>query len=75
MGVSSFSKDWFSLVTNQLTPSCFLHTDFYITRLAEHLDKIEQARKAGGYTSSMEREVEIFQKSIDAIKQILARKP
>jgi RHS repeat-associated protein len=43
--------------------------------LAKHLSKIEEARKAGGYTSSMEKEVRIFQNSIAAIKQILARKP
>jgi hypothetical protein len=44
-------------------------------QLAKHLTKIEEARKAGGFTSSMEREVRIFEKSIEAIKQILARKP
>ena len=43
-------------------------------RLAEHLLKIEAARRAGGYTSSMEREIKIFQESISAIKEILGKK-
>lgn len=42
-------------------------------RLAEHLVKIEAARRAGGYTSSMEKEVKIFRESIAAIKQILGK--
>ena len=42
-------------------------------RLAEHLSKIDAARGAGGYTSSMEREVRNFQQLIAAARQVLGR--
>ena len=38
-------------------------------QLAKHLTKIDQARKAGGYPSSMEQEVQIFQKSIELLSK------
>jgi hypothetical protein len=42
--------------------------------LAEHLAKISDAAKAGGPTSSMEREVGGFQHQIDVIRKILGLK-
>ena len=44
-----------------------------LSRIEEHLKKIEDARKAGGSTSSMEREVQNFCSQVDAIDQILKR--
>jgi RHS repeat-associated protein len=43
-------------------------------RLAEHLDKIKAAKDAGGYTSSMEREVQNFRQLIEAAKKVLGRR-
>jgi hypothetical protein len=40
--------------------------------LAEHLEKLERARQAGGHTSSIEREIRTFRNSIEAIKKILS---
>ena len=40
-------------------------------RLAEHVDKIQAAQRAGGHTSSMEREVRNFRQLIDAAKRFL----
>jgi RHS repeat-associated protein len=42
-------------------------------RLAEHLEKIRAAKDAGGYTSSMEREVQNFRQLIEAAKKVLGR--
>lgn len=42
-------------------------------RLAEHLSKIDAARAAGGYTSSIEREVSNFRQLITAARQILGK--
>jgi RHS repeat-associated protein len=42
-------------------------------RLAEHLDKIKAAKDAGGYTSSMEREVRNFRQLIEAARKVLGR--
>jgi RHS repeat-associated protein len=42
-------------------------------RLTEHLAKLEEYRKVGGYTSSVEREIRIFKESIQAIKEILGK--
>jgi RHS repeat-associated protein len=42
-------------------------------RLAEHLSKIDAARAAGGYTSSMEREVANFRQLIAAARRILGK--
>jgi hypothetical protein len=39
--------------------------------LAEHTQKLEQIRKAGGYSSSVEREIKTFQSQLDAIKVLL----
>ncbi|HEU5259117.1 MAG TPA: RHS repeat-associated core domain-containing protein, partial [Vicinamibacterales bacterium] len=43
-------------------------------RLAEHLEKIRAAKDAGGYTSSMEREVQNFRQLIEAAKKVLGRR-
>jgi len=45
-----------------------------ISRLSEHLGKIERARAAGGLTSSLEREIRTFAQQINAIDQVLAEK-
>ncbi|MFY9553175.1 MAG: RHS repeat-associated core domain-containing protein, partial [Blastocatellia bacterium] len=42
-------------------------------RLAEHVTKLELYRKAGGYVSSVEKEIKIFKESIQAIKEILGK--
>jgi hypothetical protein len=42
-------------------------------RLAEHVSKIDAARASGGYTSSMEREVQNFRELIAAAKQVLGK--
>jgi hypothetical protein len=42
-------------------------------RLAEHLEKIGAAKDAGGYTSSMEREVRNFRQLIEAAKRTLKK--
>lgn len=42
-------------------------------RLAEHLSKIDAARRAGGYTSSLEREVANFRQLIAAARQVLGK--
>lgn len=40
-------------------------------QLAEHLEKLEEIRGIGGYTSSVEREIRNFQQQIRAIDDIL----
>lgn len=42
-------------------------------RLAEHVEKIKAAKDAGGYTSSMEREVRNFRQLIEAAKKVLQK--
>lgn len=42
-------------------------------RLTEQYEKIEAAKRAGGFTSSMEKEVKNFKQQIEAIKEILRR--
>ena len=42
-------------------------------RLAEHVRKLEEIRQVGGYTSSVEREIQNFQQQIAAINDILWR--
>jgi hypothetical protein len=42
-------------------------------RLVEHLQKLDKIGTAGGYTSSVEREIGNFQAQIQAIEAILAR--
>jgi RHS repeat-associated protein len=44
-------------------------------RLAEHLANLEEYRRAGGYTSSVETEINTFREQIRAIKEILGRTP
>jgi hypothetical protein len=41
--------------------------------LARHVDKIAAARSAGGYTSSLEREVRNFRGLIAAAKKVLGQ--
>ncbi len=43
-------------------------------RIAEHAKKIEEAKAAGGNTSSMQREVRAFERERDAIKEVLKKK-
>ena len=45
-----------------------------MNRLVDHLGKIEQAKEAGGFTSSLEREIRTFAQQINAIDQVLAEK-
>jgi RHS repeat-associated protein len=42
-------------------------------QLAEHLDKIDQAARAGRPTSSLEREVRAFQHQIEVLKRLLGK--
>jgi hypothetical protein len=42
-------------------------------RLTEHLEKINVAKDAGGYTSSMERETRNFRRLIEAAKKVLRK--
>jgi hypothetical protein len=42
-------------------------------RIVEHLKKIEEVERAGGYTSSLEREIRNFAQSINAIDELLKR--
>jgi len=44
-------------------------------RTAEHLQKFEELRQAGAYTSSIEREIRNFQQQLAAIDDILRREP
>lgn len=39
--------------------------------LAEHVQKLAEIKKTGGYTSSVEREIRTFQGQLDAISQVL----
>jgi hypothetical protein len=41
-------------------------------KLAEHLQKLEEIQLAGGYTSSVEREIRTYQNQIEAINRVLA---
>ncbi len=43
----------------------------YERKITIHLKKIEEAKRSGGYTSSMERELRIYRWSIQAIKDLL----
>ena len=43
--------------------------------MAEHLQKLEELRQAGGYVSSIEREINNFQQQLEAIHEILRREP
>ena len=40
-------------------------------RVAEHKVKIQEAQQSGGYTSSMEREVQAFENELQAIDQVI----
>ena len=40
-------------------------------RLAEHLNKLSEIKKMGGFSSSVEREIRTFQSKLDAISDIL----
>ncbi len=42
-------------------------------QIAEHLGKIEEAKRTGGETGFMEKEVENFRRTIEAIKRVLGR--
>lgn len=42
-------------------------------RLVEHQKKLDEIRKSGGHTSSVEREIRNFQQQIRAIKKVLRR--
>ena len=42
-------------------------------RLAEHQQKLVDIRKAGGYTSSVEREIRNYQQQINAVKEVLKK--
>jgi class 3 adenylate cyclase len=44
-------------------------------RLADHLQKLEAIRQAGGHVSSVEREIHNFQQQIAALDNILRREP
>lgn len=44
-------------------------------RIVEHLQKLQDLRQAGGYTSSIEREIRNFRQQVDAINNILMREP
>jgi hypothetical protein len=44
-------------------------------RLASHLQKLEEVRKAGGRTSSLEREIRTFRGDLAAIDELLRRIP
>ena len=44
-------------------------------RLAEHLQDLQRYEEAGGYTSSVKREIANFRQQINAIKGILGRQP
>ncbi|HLW29293.1 MAG TPA: hypothetical protein VKX29_00425 [Brumimicrobium sp.] len=39
--------------------------------LAEHTQKLGEIKKAGGYSSSVERKIKTFQSQLDAIKDLL----
>jgi RHS repeat-associated protein len=43
-------------------------------RVAEHMQKLQQVREAGGHTTSIEREIQTFQRHIEAIRDLLARR-
>ncbi len=42
-------------------------------RLAEHTEKLQSIKEAGGYTSSVEREIAGFKKELNAIKSTLEK--
>ncbi|MGC4128050.1 MAG: RHS repeat-associated core domain-containing protein, partial [Bergeyella sp.] len=42
-------------------------------RLAEHLQKLEQIKASGGFSSSVEREIRTFNSQLEAIKDLLKR--
>jgi len=44
-------------------------------RLAEHLQDLQRYEEAGGYTSSIKREIANFRQQINAIKEMLGRQP
>jgi RHS repeat-associated protein len=44
-------------------------------RLAEELANLEKYKAAGGFTSSVEREIRTFRRQLEAIRQILERNP
>jgi RHS repeat-associated protein len=44
-------------------------------RLAEHLTKLGEIKQAGGYSSSVEREIANFRGQIEAIRQALSKLP
>ena len=43
-------------------------------RLREHVQKLENIRSSGGYTSSVEAEISNFQRELEAIRQVLGKK-
>jgi hypothetical protein len=44
-------------------------------RLADHRKDLEAYRVQGGYTSSVEREINAFENELQAIKEVLGRGP
>ncbi len=45
------------------------------SRLAEHHKKLEEIKKVGGHTSSVEREIRNYKQQISAAKDVLRRQP
>ena len=43
------------------------------TRLAEHIQKLAEIKKAGGFSSSVEREIKTFKSQLEAIKDLLKK--
>ena len=74
-GVELFSEKTLKSFEKQLANDgveSLLKSQKNITKwLTEHLDKLDEIKKAGGYTSSVEREIRTAKSQLEAIKYIL----
>jgi RHS repeat-associated protein len=74
-GVKAYSKATFNAFEKQLAKDgmkSILKTQSNIQRkLTEHIIKLSEIKKAGGYSSSVEREIRTFQSQLHAIDDLL----
>ena len=76
-GTSDYSQGQLTMFEKQLSKdgmeSLLESRATFSERLAEHLQNLEQYEKAGGYTSSVKREIRNFQQQINAIDEVIRR--
>ena len=74
-GAKFYSEATFKAFERQLAKDgmkSILKTQSRIQKnLAEHIQKFSEIKKAGGYSSSVEREIQTFQSQLDALKDLL----